>query len=107
MSSYWQKSATHSPAKFSMLKQIVQIKWIETGSEIEALLLESNLIKKHKPPFNIVMRDDKRYIYIKISLEEEIPTVLITRKVDKSGKYYGAFVSTTAVRETLKAIRKI
>ncbi len=105
--SYWQKSASHTPAKYSMLKQIGEIRWIETDSEIEALLLESNLIKKHQPPFNILMRDDKRYVYVKISLEDEVPGVFMTRKLDKSGKYFGPFVSVQAVRETLKAIRKI
>lgn len=105
--SYWQKSTTHSPAKSAMMKQIVAIKWIETDSEIEALLLESNLIKKYQPQFNITLRDDKRYAYVKISLEDEIPGVFITRNIDKSGKYYGPFTSSGAVQETLKTIRKI
>jgi len=105
--SYWQKSANHSPAKYSMMKQIEKIKWIETDTEIEALLLEANLIKKYKPPFNITMRDDKRYIYLKISLEDEVPGLFITRKIDRSGKYFGPFTSAYAVKETLKAIRKI
>ncbi len=105
--SYWSKGATHTPAKYSMLKKIEKIKWIETESEIEALLLESNLIKKHQPPYNVAMRDDKRYLYIKISTEDEIPGIFVTRKIDKSGKYFGPFVSALAVRETLKAIRKL
>lgn len=105
--SYWQKSTNHSPAKHAMMKQIEKVNWVETDSEIEALLLESNLIKKHQPVFNISMRDDKRYVYIKISIEDEIPGVFMTRKISKSGKYFGPFVSTEAVRQTLKAIRKI
>jgi len=105
--SYWQKSADHTPAKVEMLKQVVVIKWIETDSEIEALLLESNFIKKHQPQFNVLMRDDKRYAYVKISLEDEIPGIFVTRTITKSGKYFGPFVSTTAVKETLKTIRKI
>ncbi|MDP2736329.1 MAG: GIY-YIG nuclease family protein, partial [bacterium] len=105
--SYWQKSASHTPAKYSMLKQIVKIKWIETESEIEALLLESNLIKKHQPQYNVTLRDDKRFSYIKISLEDEIPGVFLTRTVAKSGKYFGPFVSAQAARETIKVIRKI
>lgn len=105
--SYWQKSADHTPAKNEMLRQIVKIKWIETDSEIEALLLESNFIKKHQPQFNVLMRDDKRYAYVKISLEDEIPGIFVTRTISKSGKYFGPFVSTTAVKETLKTIRKI
>jgi excinuclease ABC subunit C len=105
--SYWQKSTSHSPAKYSMLKQVSQIDWLETDSEIEALLLEANLIKKHQPPYNIVLRDDKRYVYIKISTEEEWPRIFITRKLEKSGKYFGPFVSVEAVRQTLKSVRKI
>jgi len=105
--SYWQKSADHSPAKSAMMKQVAKVKWIEIDSEIEALLLESNLIKKYQPYFNVLMRDDKRFAYIKISLEDDIPGVFITRKIDKSGKYFGPFISALAVRETLRAVRKI
>lgn len=105
--SYWQKAANHTPAKRSMLKQIAKIEWIETDSEIEALLLEANLVKKHQPLYNVVLRDDKRFLYIKVSAEDEIPGVFATRKITKAGKYFGPFTSATAVRETLKAIRKI
>lgn len=105
--SYWQKSANHTPAKYAMIKRVKEIKWIKTESEIEALLLEANLIKKHQPKYNIVLRDDKRYIYIKISIEKKWPRVFIARKLEKTGKYFGPFVSAGAVRETLKAVRKI
>ena len=105
--SYWQKSANHTPAKIEMINLTKKIEWIETDSEIEALLLEANLIKKHQPSFNIVLRDDKRFSYIKVSLEDEIPGIFITRKIDKAGKYYGPFTSQLAARETLKVIRKI
>ncbi|NTW22949.1 excinuclease ABC subunit UvrC [Candidatus Falkowbacteria bacterium] len=105
--SYWQKSTDHSPAKAAMVKEVADIRWIVTDSEIEALLLESNLIKKHQPPFNVMLRDDKRFAYVKVSLDDEIPGVFVTRTIDKAGKYYGPFVSLTAVKETLKTIRKI
>ena len=104
--SYWQKSAELSEAKRSMLAKIHKIKWIEVGSEIEALLLESNLIKKYQPTYNIIMRDDKRHSYIKIT-DDEWPRVLTTREIDKSGRYFGPFTSGSAVRETIKAIAKI
>ncbi len=107
ISSYWQKSANHSSAKHSMLKQVAKIKIIKTDSEIEALLLEANLIKKNQPKYNVVLRDDKRYVYIKISTEEEWPRVFVTRKLEKQGKYFGPFVSMESVREALKTIRKI
>ena len=105
--SYWRTSANHTPAKAKMIKEVAKIKWIEVDSEIEALLLEANLIKKHQPYYNIDLRDDKRFNYINISTEDEIPGIFVTRKIGKSGKYYGPFVSSLAVKETLKALRKI
>jgi len=105
--SYWREATSHTPAKYSMLKKVASIEWIEVESEIEALLLEANLIKKFQPEYNVVMRDDKRYSYIEVSTEDEYPRISITRNLDKKGKYFGPFVSTEAVRETLKALRKI
>ncbi len=104
--SYWQKSASLTPAKKKMLAETTNIKWITTDSEIEAFLLEANLIKKHQPKYNVVGRDDKRYIYIHIS-DDKIPGVFLTRRLDKGGKYFGPFTSTLAARETLRALRKI
>ena len=105
--SYYQKSAGLTPAKKAMIEQTAKIEWTVTDTEIEALLLEANQIKKHQPVFNIDLRDDKRFAYIKVSVDDEIPGVFITRQIDKSGKYFGPFTSTIAIRETLKAIRKI
>jgi excinuclease ABC subunit C len=105
--SYWREATSHTPAKYSMLKKVVSIEWIEVASEIEALLLEANLIKKYQPEYNVVMRDDKRYVYIKVSTEDEYPRIFMTRNLDKKGKYFGPFVSAEAVRETLKVLRKI
>ena len=105
--SYWQKNASHTPIKNKMLSEIVKIKWLATESEIEALLLESNLVKKYQPEYNILLRDDKRFAYIKISVEDEIPGVFITRKIDKSGRYFGPFISALAARQTIRAVRKI
>lgn len=105
--SYWQKNHQLTPAKQQMIKEVKKIKWLTVDSEIEALLLEANLIKKHQPFYNIDKKDDKRFCYIKISLEDEVPGVFMTRKIDKSGQYFGPFVSAQAVRETLKALRKI
>jgi excinuclease ABC subunit C len=105
--SYFRESADLSPAKKAMIAEAKKIKLIETESEIEALLLEANLVKKFQPRYNILLRDDKRHTYIKISLGDEIPGIFATRKIDRSGKYFGPFTSAQAVRETLKAIRKI
>jgi len=105
--SYWRKSANLSSAKKKMLLEIKKVEWIETETEIEAFLLESNLIKKFQPYYNISLRDDKRFAYIKVSLEDEIPGVFITRKIDKQGKYFGPFTSVNSLREVLKIIRKL
>ncbi len=105
--SYWRRSANHSPAKKKMMKEIKAVEWTETETEIEAMLLEANLIKKYQPYYNILLRDDKRFAYIKVSTADEIPGVFISRKIDKAGKYFGPFTSTRAMRETLKALRRI
>jgi excinuclease ABC subunit C len=107
VSSYWRESADLTPAKVEMLKAVEKIEWIETDTEIEALLLEANLVKKFQPYYNILLRDDKRHAYIKVSTEEEWPRVFATRQVDKAGKYFGPFTSGEAVRETLKIVRRI
>jgi excinuclease ABC subunit C len=105
--SYWHESAEHTPAKEQMLTEIKKIKWVETDTEIEALLLEANLVKKYQPKYNVMLRDDKRYAYIKISTEDEWPRVFFTRTIDKQGKYFGPFLSAESVREVLKIIRAI
>ncbi len=107
VSSYWRAGTSHTPMKAKMLKEICKIKWIDVDSEIEALLLEANLVKKHQPYYNVMLRDDKRFNYIHISLQDQIPGVFLTRTIGKAGKYYGPFVSGLAVKETLKALRKI
>jgi len=104
--SYWQNYRQLTPAKQQLVDSIAHIKWQETGSEIEALLLEASLIKKYQPKYNIVWRDDKRYIYIAISADA-FPRVYLTRKLAPSGQFFGPFTSVQAAREALKAIRKI
>ncbi|MEI6378475.1 MAG: excinuclease ABC subunit UvrC [Candidatus Falkowbacteria bacterium] len=107
VSSYWRDSANLTPAKARMLTEIERVEWKTVDSEIEALLLEANLIKKYQPAYNVLLRDDKRFSYIKVSLEDEVPGLFAVRQLDQSGKYYGPFVSGRAVRETLKALRRI
>lgn len=105
--SYWRESANHTPAKAAMVSEIKSVDFITTDSEIEAFLLEANLIKKYQPPYNIDLRDDKRHSYVKISTEDKWPRVFLTRKIDKSGRYFGPFVSLEPVREVLKIIRRL
>jgi excinuclease ABC subunit C len=106
---YFQASANHSPKTRMMISRIREFEYIVTDTELEALILECNLIKKHKPRFNILLKDDKNfYPYIKITMNEEYPRVLMTRKIEKDGaRYFGPFFSAFAVRETLDLINKI
>lgn len=89
-------------------KNIYDIEIITTGSDLEALLLETTLIKKHKPHYNIRLKDDKRYPYIKVHWGEPFPKVTVTRRMDKDGsRYFGPYTSVWAVHQTLDLLRKI
>ena len=105
--SYFQAGANHSLKTSLMVLQIAEIDSIATQSELEALLLESNLVKKHKPKYNIVLRDDKQCPYLCLPVTEDFPRLKIVRRVKKDGNlYFGPYVPTTAMRETIKWIRK-
>lgn len=105
---YFQKNASHTPKTKAMVQAIASFEYIVTDNELEALILECNLIKKHRPKYNIMLRDDKTYPYIKVTLNEAFPRVLFTRSVVKDGSvYFGPYPSATAVRDTLEFIGKI
>ncbi|MBN1319489.1 MAG: excinuclease ABC subunit UvrC [Thermoleophilia bacterium] len=97
------------PAKVNeMMERAVTVEWIVTSNEVEALLLEHNLIKQHRPPFNIRLRDDKSYPYIVITAEDEFPRVLFTRQPHRRGNlYFGPFSNAAKVRETLDALGRV
>ena len=106
--SYFQSSKNHSPKVKSMVEKISDFEYIITANEIEALILECNLIKKYRPKYNISLRDDKTYPYIKVTLNEDYPTVSITRKILKDGaKYFGPYTSARAVHEVLNILKKL
>lgn len=106
--SYMQSSRNHSPKVRSMVSRIADLEYIITGSEIEALILECNLIKKHRPKYNISLRDDKSYPYVKVTLNEQYPRVYATRKVVKDGaRYFGPYTNAGAVHETLKLLKRL
>jgi excinuclease ABC subunit C len=88
------------------ISQVSKIGYIKTGSEIEALILEANLIKKHQPKFNVVWRDDKNYFYVGIT-KEAFPQIFITHQPKTQSEYAGPFVDGKALKETLKFLRKI
>ncbi|EAX46849.1 Excinuclease ABC, C subunit domain protein [Thermosinus carboxydivorans Nor1] len=106
--SYFQASRNHSPKVRAMVARIADLEYIVTASEIEALILECNLIKKHRPKYNISLKDDKSYPYIKVTVNEAYPRVYATRKVQKDGaRYFGPYTSAGAVHETLALLRKL
>ena len=91
-----------------MVQNIAEFEIIVTDSELEALILECNLIKKHRPRYNILLKDDKSYPFIKVTLREDYPRVLMTRRVLKDGaKYFGPYTSSYAVKQTLEAIKRV
>ena len=103
---YFQSSKNHSSKVKSMVKNIDKFEYIITDSELEALILECNLIKKYKTKYNVLLRDDKTYPYIKITTNEDFPRVLKVRKVIKDkAKYFGPYTNTTAVNDTLDIIK--
>lgn len=91
-----------------LVKNIADIEWIVVDSELEALILEMNLIKKHRPRYNIRLKDDKRYPYIKVHWADPYPKVTVTRQMEKDGsRYYGPYTSVWAVHQTLDLLRRI
>lgn len=106
--SYFHSSAQHTLKTKRMVSMIDHIEWIVVDSELEALILEMNLIKKNQPPFNVQLKDDKRYPYIKISFRDEFPKISVTRQVDDDGgRYFGPYTSVWAVNQTLDLLRRI
>jgi excinuclease ABC subunit C len=106
--SYFLKSADHSPKTSLLVSQIADLETMVTRSELEALILESNLVKRHKPRFNVVLRDDKQYPYLRLPIKENFPRLSIVRRVKKDGAlYYGPYTPAGALRETLKVIKRV
>lgn len=106
--SYFQKSKNHSEKVKVMVKNIAEFEYIVTDSEMEALILECNLIKKYNPKYNILLKDDKFYPFIKITVNDDYPRVFVTRRFAKDGsKYFGPYTNGSAVYETLDLIYKI
>ncbi len=105
---YFQSSKNNPPKVKAMVKHISEFEYIIVDNEVEALILEANLIKKHKPKYNILLRDDKQYPYIKVTINEKYPRVLKTRQVKKDGaKYFGPYPSASAVNDAIEIIRSL
>jgi excinuclease ABC subunit C len=108
--SYFRENNDHNPRIALMVMQVVEIEFIVTDTEAEALALEANLIKQHQPHFNVLLKDDKKYPYLCITWSEDYPRIFITRK-RRSGKqrdrYYGPYVDVYALRSTLHLVKKL
>lgn len=106
--SYFQERIDMDRKTRKLVTHITDLEWIVVGSELEALILEMNLIKKHRPHFNVRLKDDKRYPYIKVHLNDPFPKVTVTRIMVKDGsRYFGPYTSVWAVHQTLDLLRKI
>jgi excinuclease ABC subunit C len=106
--SYFHVSAQEDRKTRRLVRHIADIEWIVVGSELEALILEMNLIKKHRPQYNVRLKDDKRYPYIKVHWNETYPKLTVTRQMSEDGsRYYGPYTSVWAVHQTLDVLRRI
>lgn len=106
--SYFGETALRDPKTARLVAEIADIEWIVTESELEALILEAQLIKRHHPRYNIRLKDDKRYPYIKITMEEEFPRVMLVRRMAADGgRYFGPFTSSQAVHQSLELVRRL
>ena len=106
--SYFQQSSDHTYKTRQMVRKIRDIEWIVVASELEALILEMNLIKLHRPFYNVRLKDDKRYPYIKVHWADPFPKLSVTRTMINDGsRYFGPYTSVWAVHQTLDILRKI
>ncbi len=106
--SYFQESRARDPKTDALVGQIRDLDYIVTGSELEALILESNMVKKHRPRYNIILRDDKHYPFLRLTTDEEFPRLVVARRVQKDGSaYFGPFYPATAMRQTLRLVRQL
>ncbi len=105
---YFQSSKNQTPKTRTMVPHIAEFEYIVTDSEMEALLLECNLIKLHHPHYNIMLKDDKTYPYIKVTIQEDFPRIFSTRQMKKDkAKYYGPFTDAMAMHETVETLHKL
>jgi excinuclease ABC subunit C len=108
VSSYFQKPTGKDLKTLAMLEKVTDIDTIVTDTEKEAFILENNLIKVHRPRYNVKLRDDKNYPCLKLSMEDDFPTLTIVRRIKKDGSlYFGPYPSATSLKETLRLIRRL
>jgi excinuclease ABC subunit C len=106
--SYFHASANHDRKTEELVAHVADVEWIVVDSELEALILEMNLIKRHRPKYNVRLKDDKRYPYVKVHWADPFPKVSVTRQMaDDGARYFGPYTSAWAVHETLDVLRRI
>ena len=104
---YFQKSRGRDPKTIALVAEIIDVDWMEVESELEALFLEAEMIRRYLPRYNILLRDDKALSYIRIDYDSNYPTVTTTRRpLDDNAKYFGPYFSTAQVRQALKTLRR-
>lgn len=105
---YFRPSAKHSPRITKMLEHVEDVAWIETNSEVEALILEDNLVKENQPKYNILLRDDKNFQYIKVTVDQDYPEVYTVRRIVKDGaKYFGPKTSGSDVKRLVDTVKRV
>ncbi len=106
--SYFRNLASHTPKVRAMVEKIAEFETIVTSSEVEALILECNLIKKYRPRYNIMLKDDKTYPFLKVTVNEDFPRIFVTRRQVRDGaKYYGPYADVGAMHDTVKLLRSM
>lgn len=106
--SYFRNLASHTPKVRAMVEKIAEFETIVTSSEVEALILECNLIKKYRPRYNIMLKDDKTYPFLKVTVNEDFPRIYVTRRQQRDGaKYYGPYADVGAMHDTVKLLRSM
>ncbi|MDE2573033.1 MAG: GIY-YIG nuclease family protein, partial [bacterium] len=105
--SYFQESSSHHIRTQAMVERVAHARWIVVHNEIEALILEANLIKRHQPPYNVRLRDDKRYPYLKLT-DEPFPRLVFTRQLKGDGaRYFGPYTNAHGLRELIDLVRVV
>jgi len=106
--SYFQEARPRDAKTDALVRQIADLEYVVTDNELEALMLEANLVRKHRPRYNIILRDDKHYPFLKLTTNEEFPRLVVARRVQKDGAtYFGPFYPATAMRQTLRLTRQL